>query len=389
VNEIDRSDDRTDRQADGAGDATGDGTGPAVGRLVLLATSHRVAPGQLSWPAWRTLREADQVVCTDPGHPQLPFLREAGVPVEIADPGGRELVDATAGGRSVVYLPPSGGVAPAVTAELSRLGGSGRVQMPDLELLPGSYDLPGARLLDLVQVMATIRAECPWSSLRTHEDLAKYGIEEMYELVEAIEVGDRTAIREELGDVLLQVVFHASIAEEDPEEPFSIDDVAAGLVDKLVHRHPHIYGDEKAETPEQVRANWVRLKGVEKARDSVTDGVPLASPALALAAKLAGRAREGGLPLPISPPAPLYDDETVLGDHLLAEATAAQSAGIDPEAALRHAARRYRTAIRKAEADDKAARLAAAKAASARAADGDTADPEEGPGAGTDAGSRT
>jgi len=321
------------------------------GRLVLLTTSHRIAPGQLSWPAWQLLREADQVVCPDPGHPQLPYLREAGVRCEVADPGGRELVDATEGGRTVVYLPPSGGASPAVTDELARLGGSGRVQMPDLELLPGSWDLPGARLIDLVQVMDQIRAECPWSSLRTHEDLAKYGIEEMYELVEAIEEGDREAIREELGDVLLQVVFHAAIAQGDPEEPFGIDDVAAGLVAKLIHRHPHIYGDEVAETPEQVQANWVRLKGVEKSRDSVTDGVPLASPALALAAKLAGRARAAGLPLPFTPPAPLYDGEAPLGDHLLAEAAAAQSAGIDPEAALRHAARRYREALRRAEAE--------------------------------------
>jgi XTP/dITP diphosphohydrolase len=319
------------------------------GRLVLLTTSHRVAPGQLSWPAWQTLRDADRVICADPEHPQLPYLREAGVGVELAEPGGQELVDATAGGRTVVYLPAHGGAAPAVTDELARLGGSGRLAMPDLELLPGSYDLPGARLLDLVQVMDRIRAECPWSSLRTHEDLAVYGIEEMYELVEAIEEGDREAIREELGDVLLQVVFHAAIAEGDPDEPFGIDDVAAGLVAKLVHRHPHIYGDEVAETPEQVQANWVRLKAVEKARESVTDGVPLASPALALAAKLAGRARAADLPLPVTSPAPLLDDETALGDHLLAEAAAAQSAGIDPEAALRHAARRYRAAIRDAE----------------------------------------
>lgn len=329
-----------------------DVTGAAApGRLVLLTTSHRVAPGQLSWPAWQTLREADLVVCPDPEHPQLPYLRDAGIRIEVASPGGRELVDATAGGRTVVYVAPSGGADPAVTDELARLGGSGRVAMPDLELLPGSYDLPGARLLDLVAVMDRIRAECPWSSRRTHEELAKYGIEEMYELVEAIEEGDRAAMREELGDVLLQVVFHAAIAEGDPEEPFGIDDVAAGLVAKLVHRHPHIYGDEVAETPEQVQENWIRLKAVEKARESVTDGIPPASPALALAAKLAGRARGAGLPLPVSPPAPLYDDETALGDHLLAEAAAAQSSGIDPEAALRHAARRYRAAIRAAEAE--------------------------------------
>jgi XTP/dITP diphosphohydrolase len=199
--------------------------------------------------------------------------------------------------------------------------------------------------------MDRIRAECPWSSLRTHEDLAKYGIEEMYELVEAIEEGDREAIREELGDVLLQVVFHAAIAEGDPEEPFGIDDVAAVLVAKLVHRHPHVFGDETAETAEEVRANWIRLKGVEKARTSVTDGIPPASPALALAAKLAGRARDAGIAVPAAPEGFTPRDEESLGDHLLAEAAAAEAAGLDPEAALRHAARRYRATIRATESD--------------------------------------
>ena len=139
--------------------------------------------------------------------------------------------------------------------------------MPDLELLPGSYDLPGARLLDLVQVMDRIRAECPWSSIVRTEDLAKYGIEEAYELVEAIEEGDREELREELGDVLLQVVFHARIAQDDPEEPFSIDDVAGGIVEKLIHRHPHVFGDEDAATPEDVKAHWLRTKAEEKQRD--------------------------------------------------------------------------------------------------------------------------
>ncbi|MCZ4122907.1 nucleoside triphosphate pyrophosphohydrolase [Streptomyces sp. H39-S7] len=321
---------------------------PAPGRLVLLTTSHRVAPGLLSWPAWELLRGADQVICADPGHPQLPYLREAGVHVVHAAPTGRELVDATAGERTVVYLPAADND-PAVTGELARLGGSGLVAMPDLELLPGSYDLPGARLLDLVQVMDRIRAECPWTRERTHTDLAKYGIEEMYELVEAIEEGDRESLREELGDVLLQVVFHSRIAEDDAEEPFSIDDVAGTLVDKLIHRHPHIFGDEVAETPEAVQENWARLKAIEKQRDSVTDGVPVGQPALALAAQLTGRARRAGLPLPDAAGIALPADETALGDLLLALATAATAAGLDAESALRAAARRYREALRAAE----------------------------------------
>ncbi|MFF3174830.1 nucleoside triphosphate pyrophosphohydrolase [Streptomyces sp. NPDC057900] len=311
------------------------------GRIVLLTASHRVAPGLLSWPAWQTLHAADRVLCGEPGQPQLPYLREAGITVEQAVPDAEELVASCAGGRTVVVLTGGEGNQP-LTDGLARLAGSGRVQMPDLELLPGSYDLPGARLLDLVQVMDRIRIECPWTSQKTHKGLAKYAIEEAYELVEAIEDGNREELREELGDVLLQVVFHARIAEEDEQEPFSVDDVAATLVEKLIHRHPHVFGDETAETPEDVHAHWLRTKAIEKQRESVTDGVPLGQPALALAAKLAGRARTAGLDVPL----PEGDG---IGYRLLALAVRAQEDGTDPEAALRAAGRAYRDAIRAAE----------------------------------------
>ncbi|MDX6362140.1 MAG: hypothetical protein QOC85_1143, partial [Streptomyces sp.] len=153
----------------------------APGRIVLLTTSHRVAPGLLSWPAWQALHGADRVLCADGTHPQLPYLREAGISVDEASPTAEELVDACAGGRTAVVVATGEGE-PRLTDGLARLAGSGRIQMPELELLPASYDLPGARLLDLVQVMDRIRAECPWSSRQTHEGLAKYGIEEAYEL---------------------------------------------------------------------------------------------------------------------------------------------------------------------------------------------------------------
>ncbi len=313
----------------------------APGRIVLLTTSHRVAPGLLSWPAWQALRTADAVLCADGAHPQLPYLREAGIAVAEASPTAQELVDACAGGRTAVVVATGEGE-PALTDGLARLAGCGRVAMPELELLPASYDLPGARLLDLVQVMDRIRAECPWSSRQTHEGLAKYGIEEAYELVEAIEAGDRTELREELGDVLLQVVFHSRIAEEDPDAPFSIDDVAGGIVAKLIHRHPHVFGDEEAETPEDVKEHWLRTKAEEKQRTSVTDGVPLGQPGLALAAKLASRTRTADLDVPL----PQGDG---IGYELLALAVRAEAAGVDPEAALRAAARAYRDAIRAAE----------------------------------------
>ncbi len=317
------------------------GSTPGPGRVVLLTTSHRVAPGLLSWPAWQALHGADRVLCADEAHPQLPYLREAGITVEQATPAAEELVDICAGDRTVVVVATAEGE-PRLTDGLARLAGSGRVQMPSLELLPASYDLPGARLLDLIQVMDRIRAECPWSSQQTHKGLAKYGIEEAYELVEAIEEGDRDELREELGDVLLQVVFHARIAEDDPETPFSIDDVAAGIVTKLIHRHPHVFGDATATTPEEVKAHWLRTKAVEKQRESVTDGVPLGQPGLALAAKLSSRARTAGLAVPIPPGGDI-------GYELLTLAAQAESQGIDPEAALRAAARAYRDAIRVAE----------------------------------------
>jgi XTP/dITP diphosphohydrolase len=328
-------------------------TQTATGRIVLLTVSHRVAPGLLSWQAWETLRGADRVYCADPAHPQLPYVREAGVTVETVAPTAAELVDACPPGTTIVVIPAAADdTDTALTDGLARLAGSGRVQMPDLELLPGSYDLPGARLLDLVQVMDRVRRECPWTSTQTHKGLAKYGVEEMYELIEAIEDGDATEVREELGDVLLQVVLHARIAEDayatddadDASGAFSIDDVAATVVEKLIHRHPHIFGDETAETPQDVHALWERTKAVEKHhRTSVTDGIPLGQPALALAAKLASRARSARLSVE------LPTDDNALGYALLALAVEAESQGVDPETALRAAARTYRDAIRTRE----------------------------------------
>ncbi|MBB4894788.1 XTP/dITP diphosphohydrolase [Streptomyces olivoverticillatus] len=312
------------------------------GRIVLLTTSHRVAPGLLSWPAWQVLREADRVLCSDDRHPQLPYLREAGVEVEHAQAGARELVDYCVGERRTAVVITSVEGESSLTDGLARLAGSGREEMPALELLPGSYDLPGARFLDLVQVMDRIRAECPWSGIRTHQDLGKYALEEIYELLEAIETGDREALREELGDVLLQVVFHARIAQDDPDEPFSVDDVAGIIVDKLIHRHPHVFGEESAATPEEVKEHWLRTKAAEKGRESVTEGVPLGQPALALAAKLGSRVRTEGLDVRL----PAGEG---VGYELLALAVRAEAEGTEPETALRAAARTYRDAIRAAE----------------------------------------
>ena len=323
---------------------------PASGRLVLLSSTHRVAPGLLSWPAWEALRGADRVLVGDPAHPQLPPVRGAGVAVEVLDVPGHALARAlaeAASGRTAVWI---GGVDgdPGLTDALARIaveGGLAAGTVPEIELLPGSYDLPGARLLDLVAVMDRLRSPggCPWDAEQTSESLVKYLVEEAFELVEAIEEGDREMLREELGDVLLQVMFHARIAEEDPNEPFGIDEVAGGIVDKLMYRHPHVFGEAHAPTAEHVEANWDQLKAAEKQRDSVVDGVPLAQPALALVAKLHSRAAKAGIEVD----RPGTDRN--IGDRLLDLAVEAQRQGLDPEAELRAAARRYREAIRQAE----------------------------------------
>jgi XTP/dITP diphosphohydrolase len=191
---------------------------------------------------------------------------------------------------------------------------------------------------------------CPWDAEQTHATLVKYLLEEAYETAEAIEDGDETALREELGDVLLQVVFHARIAQD--AEGWDIDDVAAGIVDKLVRRHPHVFAGAKADTASDVEANWEALKAREKGRTSAADGVPLAQPALALASALVGRTAKAGLDVPVTGviEEPEVVDADSIGDLLMAVVVLARAAKVDPEAALRAAARRYRAAVHAAEA---------------------------------------
>jgi XTP/dITP diphosphohydrolase len=214
----------------------------------------------------------------------------------------------------------------------------------------------GERLLDLVAVMDRLRSPggCPWDAEQTHESLLQYLIEECYETVEAVETGDRDGLREELGDLLLQVVFHARLAAEDPDRPFDIDDVAAGITAKLTRRHPHVFGDVRAADAADVEARWEVLKAAEKGRTSAMDGVPLAQPALALAAKVQSRARRAGVG-PRVAPAELPPDLD-LGDALFALVALAVERGEDPEAALRASARRFVAAVRAAESESTAPR---------------------------------
>jgi len=212
----------------------------------------------------------------------------------------------------------------------------------------------GSAVLDAVAVLDRLRSPggCPWDAEQTHGSLMPYLIEETYELYQALEDGDFDALREELGDVLLQVLFHARVAQETPEG-FDIDAVATELVTKLVGRHPHVFaGSEEVRTAADQEIRWEQLKRIEKRRESSVDGVALAQPAVALAAKLAVRAVRAAVPVDLLP-----GNGSGTGGSLFALSAAAKLAGEDPEAALRHVARRFADDVRAAERSARAAGL--------------------------------
>lgn len=213
--------------------------------------------------------------------------------------------------------------------------------------------LPKVRgLAAAVEVMDRLRSPggCPWDAEQTHDSLRRYLVEECYELLDAIADGDRAALREELGDVLLQVLFHARVAQEDPADPFDIDDVADALVAKLVSRHPHVFagGDPAVRDAASQERRWEELKGTEKQRESCVDGVPLGQPALALAAKLTLRATRAGLPVDLLPTA-TTGEVGADADGLFAIAAASRLAGGDPEDELRARCLRFAADVRSAE----------------------------------------
>ena len=287
-------------------------------RTVVVTTALHAPPGQLSWPAWQALH-AGPVLVTDPAHPQLPALEQAGVRVQRL-PG--DLLERLREhpGDVVVGLAPAGAPADGWPAEVA--------------VVVGAVDPPGARLLDVVAVMDRLRSPggCPWDAEQTHASLMPYLLEEAYEAYQALEDGDPVGLREELGDVLLQVVFHARLAQEG-EQPWSVDDVAGDLVAKLVRRHPHVFADGSAD---DLETTWDALKAAEKGRTSVTEGVPLGQPALSLAAKLQRRAQRLGAVVPA------YDGP---GGALWELVRQCRAQGVDPEAALREVARAFRDAL--------------------------------------------
>jgi XTP/dITP diphosphohydrolase len=315
--------------------------------LIVLVTSPRVAPGLLSWPAWQALRSAAAVLAAA-DHPLLPALAEADIACQVGDESGAA---ALATDHVVVWLPEPG-LEPPVSLQA--------------QVLYGSADLPGARLIDLVATMDRLRRECPWDARQTHESLVPHLLEEPYEALEAFESGDDQAFCEELGDVLLQVAFHARIAaERDDDTSFTIDDVANGIVAKLVRRHPHVFAGLPVSGPDEVKRNWDDIKREEKRiqaerrglhasghtassvpsasseppAPSALEGVPFGQPALALAAQLQRRAARAGVPEQLTQLD--AEDPADLGGELFRLVARARAADLDPEMELRAAARRY------------------------------------------------
>ncbi|WP_261570604.1 nucleoside triphosphate pyrophosphohydrolase [Frankia gtarii] len=398
-------------------------------RITVVVTSPRVAPGLLTAPAWDLVRRVP-VLTAAANHPQLAALRAAGATVVLVD--GHAAVDLAGddlAGDDLAALLRVGLPDPAATELawlpdpsaptpldllLDRLAQPRPPAGPDAGATPsagivvgtlaGTAELPGSVLLDAVAVMDRLRSPggCPWDGEQTHESLAPYLIEETYEAYQAIEDGDLAELREELGDVLMQVLFHARIAAERAGDGWDVDDVAAGLVAKLIRRHPHVFADVVVDGSANVAANWEAIKAVEKGRASVTEGVALSQPALTLAAKLLKRAGGIGVPVDLAltgivggtggaqaglgraaesgevagsgevtgsdgvaeageraaaiaaaaaqalgRPGVAADD--VLGDLLVAAVALARAARVDPERALRTSARRFRDRLAAAE----------------------------------------
>ena len=219
---------------------------------------------------------------------------------------------------------------------------------------PDPLQVPDS-LRGAAETMRQVRERCVWSQRITHRDLVPYLIEESHEVIDAVETGSRDELREELGDLLWQVLFHAAIAAEDGT--FDIDDVARGLTEKMVRRHPHVFSDAVATTPEEVLVHWNAAKAAEKReRTSVLDGVPAGMPALARAQKVLGRAArvaaDGGTEPPNAVAAALPASESDLGDALLTLVAHARAHGWDAERALRERIRRLEDEVRAAESGD-------------------------------------
>lgn len=344
-----------------------------VPRAVLVEASDAL-PGLFPFQAWEALSAAERVYLRNPeAHPSAAHLHLAGLELaqlepaplkldemDLSRPGSPEdrrlakalLQRAAADGRVTYLLGPD-------DAQLGQVvGGQSRRHGVEIEFVFFVQQPAGAELLRLVEIERHLRdpdGGCPWDLEQDHASLTPYLLEETYELLDAIDSGSDTALCEELGDVLLQVVFHAQIAAD--RGAFTVDDVARGVADKLVHRHPHVFGDVEVADADDVKARWEVLKQDEKGRDGPFDGVPDALPALMLAAKLQRRAARLGFDWPSrSEPAERVREEVEealaagepqqreeeIGDLLGAAVGLARWLDVDPERALRAAATKFR-----------------------------------------------
>jgi len=291
---------------------------------LVVSVSSRL-PGLLSSAAWRAL--------------------SAGRPVAALPGAGGTAAALRADGWVVTDVADADSAA-ALPGDVVVLASAGEA-IDGVEVVPGADEPVGARLLDVVALMDRLRSPggCPWDAEQTHASLRGYLLEEAHEAYDAIVDDDPVGMREELGDVLLQVAFHARVAAEaTPDRRFDIDDVAGDLVDKLVRRHPHVFGDARAagSRPDiaAVEAGWEEIKRAEKKRRSPTEGVSRSQPAAAWGAALVRRAGRAGLPTPA--PAELSSSSPEeLGERLLRVVTAGEQRGWDVEDALREAVRRY------------------------------------------------
>lgn len=318
-------------------------------RIILLVTSPRLPAGVLTADAWDLVRA--HPVFAVAGGAQVDAIAAAGASVTVGALDATGLISHAGEHGTVVWL-----TGPDGDPGLVRSLGLTLVRSPELaemEVRYGSWDPPGARLLDVVTVMDRLLAPGgdPWKQAQTHQTLARFLLEEAYEAHDAMQVADTTALREELGDVLLQVVLHARLAEGLPDgDAWTIDDVAGDLVAKLIRRNPHVFAGERAGTLDEITANWERIKQEEKSRESVLDGVVFTAPALALADKVISRARGAGLNVdPPSPPTALPQDASGLGLALLGLVVKAQAAGLDAEGALRRTVLDLAETVRTAE----------------------------------------
>jgi XTP/dITP diphosphohydrolase len=212
--------------------------------------------------------------------------------------------------------------------------------------------MPGSELQRLVEVMDRLRSPggCPWDAEQTHESLVKYLLEESYEFIDSVDAKDREGMREELGDVLLQVYFHSRIAQDHPTDPFSIEDVARSIADKLIRRHPHVFEGLQVSGTEEIIDNWEEIKAKEKGRTSALDGVALTQPALPLVEKLLYRAEKYKVNVELTK----YQSDKPATQESVGEALAsiiawARENEIDPENALRLYGRQIAEQIKAAE----------------------------------------